>query len=62
MISQLITLLLLILILGLIWWAVTSIVPIPQPFMKVAQVILVLIVVLLIIGIFFGGYSLPLLK
>jgi hypothetical protein len=60
MIDQLVTLLILVLILGLIWWVFTSFIPLPEPFRKVAVVIIALIFVLMLISIFFGGYHLNL--
>lgn len=62
MINLLVTLLVLILIFGLIWWVFTSIIPLPAPFAQVAQVVIVLIFVLLLLGIFFGGVNLPVLR
>lgn len=62
MIDQLVNLLVLVLIFGLIWWIFTSLVPIPAPFMRVAQVIVAVIFVLLLLGIFFGGYHVPILR
>jgi|KBSMisStaDraftv2_1062788.scaffolds.fasta_scaffold5208443_2 heme A synthase len=62
MIDQLVTLLVLVLILGLVWWIFTSIVPLPEPFMKIAMVIIAVIFILAILGIFFGGYHFPLLR
>lgn len=62
MINLLITLLVLVLIFGIIWWIFTSLIPLPAPFAKVAQVIIALIFVLLLLGIFFGGVDLPVLR
>lgn len=62
MIDQLITLLVLVLILGLFWWVFTTIVPLPAPFDKVAQVIIALIFVLVLLSIFFGGYHFAVLR
>ncbi len=36
MLSLLITLLILVLVFGLIWWLFTSVIPLPEPFAKVA--------------------------
>lgn len=62
MINQLFTLLLFVFMLGLIWWVMTSIIPIPEPFLKMAQVLLVVILLFLIISIFWGGVAVPLIK
>lgn len=40
------------------WWALGAI-GLPEPFNKVATVILVLLSVLVLLGVFFGGVSLP---
>jgi hypothetical protein len=62
MIDQLVTLLILVLILGLVWWLFTSIIPLPEPFAKVAQVIIIVIFILLLIGIFFGGFHMAVFR
>jgi len=62
MIDQLVTLLVFILILGVLWWVLTSFVPIPAPFMRVAQAILALIVILMLVSIFFGGYHFQIMR
>lgn len=54
MISLLITILILALIFGVVWWVLTLI-PLPPPFLTVAQVVIALIFLLLIIS-----YLLPL--
>ncbi len=59
MIGALIQLLFIALILGVIWWLFTSVITLPEPFGKVAQVIIILIFVLAIIGILFGGFNFP---
>ncbi len=62
MIDQLITFLILVLVCGVLWWVFTSLVPLPAPFNKVAYVIIILILLLMFISIFFGGYHLPLIR
>jgi hypothetical protein len=59
MIELLLTLLILVLIFGLIWWVFTSLIPLPDPFSKIAQVIIALIFILLLVGILFGGIPTP---
>jgi len=59
MISNLVTLLVLVLIIGLVWWILTTYVTLPAPFYKIAGVIVAIIFVLLLVGILFGGVSLP---
>jgi hypothetical protein len=60
--NLLITLLILVLVAGLLWYLFTSVVPLPAPFLKIAQVLLVLIVVLYLLGALFGGVSLPMVR
>ena len=62
MIDQLITFLVLVLVAGVLWWVFTSLVPLPPPFGKVAQVLIILILLLMFVSIFFGGYHLPLVR
>jgi hypothetical protein len=54
MIPALITVLIYALVFGVLWWVFTSLIPLPEPFGRVAQVIIVLIFLLLIVGILFG--------
>ena len=54
MINLLVTLLFLIIILGVIYWILT-IIPLPAPFMKIAQIVMAVIVLLFLIGIFTGS-------
>jgi hypothetical protein len=60
--NLLITLLILVIVAGLLWYLFTSVVPLPAPFLKIAQVLLVLIVVLYLLGALFGGVSLPMVR
>lgn len=53
MITFLITLLIVIIILGLIWWVIT-VIPLPEPFAKIAQVVVVVIGVLIIVWMLLG--------
>lgn len=53
MITFLITLLIVIIILGLIWWVIT-VIPLPDPFAKIAQVVVVVIGVLIIVWMLLG--------
>jgi hypothetical protein len=59
MINILISLLVLALIFGLVWWIFASLVPLPEPFGRIAQAIIALIFVLLLVSILFGGFNLP---
>ena len=59
MIALLINVLILLIIFGVIWYIVTLI-PLPEPFLKVAQIVLLVIFLLVLLGIFVGGV--PLLK
>lgn len=59
MINLLVTLLVLVLVFGVVWWLFTSVIPLPAPFAKVAQVIIAVIFVLVLLGMVFGGVDLP---
>ncbi len=50
------------LVFGLLWWLVTKVITLPEPFSKVAQVLIVLIFIVLLLGILFGGVDLPVLR
>jgi uncharacterized membrane protein YwzB len=58
MIAQLISLLVLILIFGVAWWGIVQL-PIDPKILAFAQVVVVCIFVLLLLGIFIGGFTLP---
>jgi hypothetical protein len=62
---DLISLLITVVVLGLIFylahWALSRI-PLPEPFGVVANVILVLIVVIVLLGLLFGSISVPVLR
>ena len=62
MINLLLQLLVLVLIFGVLWWIFTALIPLPDPFGKVAQVIIAIIFILILIGIFFGGITLPFIR
>lgn len=49
MISLLITLLILLLIVGVIWYCITSVIPLPPPIGKLAQIILIVVTLLIFI-------------
>jgi hypothetical protein len=61
-INLLVTLLVLVLVFGLIWWLFTSIVTLPAPFAKVAQVLIAVIFIVLLLGIVFGGVDVPVMR
>lgn len=58
MLGILITLVILCLILGLIWWA-CDMLPIPAPLKMIIHVAIVLVAVIYLIGLLTGGVSLP---
>jgi hypothetical protein len=62
MLNALLTILILALIFGIVWWLFTALIPLPPPFAQIAQVIIALIFLLLILGVFFGGIHVPLLR
>lgn len=49
MIGLLITLLILLLIVGVIWYVITSVIPLPPPIGKLAQVVLIVVTLLIFI-------------
>jgi len=53
MIGLLVNLLILVLILGVVWWVI-SLFPLPEPFPRVVQVIFVVIVLLILIDFLTG--------
>lgn len=61
MISLLVTLLILCLVFGLIWYLV-GMLPLPEPFGMVARVSMLVIFILLLLGMVFGGVDVPRLR
>lgn len=61
LISLLVTVLVLVLIGGVVWWILT-LVPLPEPFGKIAQIVVALIFVLVLLGVVFGQISIPVLR
>ena len=64
MLSLLITILVMCIIFGLIWWVV-SVIPLPQPFAKIAQVAIVVIFCIWLIYLLLpmaGGLNHPILR
>jgi cation transporter-like permease len=59
MIDLLIALIVFAIVGGLLYWLVTLL-PLPDPFAKIIQVAVVLICILVVLGIAFGGISMPL--
>jgi heme A synthase len=58
MISLLITIIVFLIVGGLLYWLVTLL-PLPEPFKTIISVCCILICILLVLGIFFGGISVP---
>ena len=58
MISTLISLVVLCLVLGLIYWLIMQL-PIPEPFAGIIRVCVIVICILLVLGVLFGGVQLP---
>lgn len=54
MISTLISLVVILLVVGILWWAITSI-PLPEPVSTVVRVAFAVIVALALLAYFFGG-------
>jgi hypothetical protein len=61
MINLLVTLLILCLVFGVVWWII-SIIPLPDPFKKIAQVLIAVIVLIMLLSLLFGGMNLPTLR
>jgi cation transporter-like permease len=59
MIDLLIAIIVFAIVGGLLYWLVTLL-PLPDPFAKIIQVAVVLICILVVLGIAFGGISMPL--
>lgn len=58
MIELLITIVVFAIVFGLIFWLV-RILPLPEPFAQIVQVAVVLICILLLLGVVFGGVAIP---
>lgn len=58
MINLLVSLIVLCIIFGLIYWLFTML-PIPEPFVSVIRVCVILVFILLLLGIMFGGIYMP---
>lgn len=56
--GTLIALLILVLVAGLLWWAITQI-PLPAPLAMVVQVVFVVVFALILLGMLFGQVSVP---
>jgi len=61
LVNLFITVLVLALVFGLVWWILGQI-PIPEPFRMVVNVIIGIIAVLVLLGLVFGGVNLPLIR
>lgn len=59
--GTLIALLILVLIAGLIWWAISQI-PLPQPLGMVVQIVFILIFAIILLGMLFGQVQVPALR
>lgn len=62
MLNSLLTLLILVLVFGLVWWIFTTLVPLPEPFAKIAQVLIAVIFLVLLFTVFFGGIDMPVMR
>ena len=54
MINLLVTLLVIVIVLGLLFW-VMRLLPLPEPASQIANVLIVLIALVLVLGLVFGG-------
>jgi heme A synthase len=61
LIGLLVTVVVLGLVFYLLWWLL-GVIALPEPFNKVAIVLLALVAVVLLLGVLFGGISVPRLR
>jgi len=61
MIALLVQIAILALVAGLVYWLVQML-PIAEPFATIVRVAVVLICVVMVLGVAFGGYSLPVVR
>lgn len=61
MISLLVTLIVFCIVAGLIYWLLTML-PLPDPFKTIIIVAFILILILVLLGMFFGGIDMPRLR
>lgn len=61
MISLLVTLIVFCIVAGLIYWLLTML-PLPDPFKTIIIVAFILILILVLLGFFFGGIDMPRLR
>lgn len=61
MINLLVSVIVLCLVFGLLYWLVGTL-PIPDPFASIMRVAVILICILIVIGVAFGGISLPMMR
>lgn len=60
-IGLLVTVIVLGLVFYLLWWLI-GVVGLPEPFNKVAQIIVALVVVVVLLSLLFGGLNIPVLR
>ena len=58
MIEQLFTIIVFCIVAGLLWWLVTLL-PLPEPFPTVIRVCVVVMLILILLGMVFGGVDVP---
>jgi hypothetical protein len=61
LIGILVTVVVLGLVFYLLWWLI-GVIGLPDPFNKVAQVLIALIAVVILLGLLFGGINIPTLR
>ena len=61
MINLLVTIIILAIVAGLLYYLV-GMLPLPAPFAQIVQVAVILICILVLLGIIFGGIDLPVLR
>jgi hypothetical protein len=61
LINLLVTLIIIALVFGLVWWVLAQM-PIPEPFRMVINALIGLIAVVFLLGLLFGGVSVPVFR
>lgn len=61
MLNTLLSLIILVVALGLVWYLVKML-PLPDPFGKIIDIVFILIAIVLVLGLLFGGIALPVVR
>lgn len=61
LINLIVTIIVIALVFGLVWWVLSQM-PLPEPFRMVVNVLIGLLAVVILLGLLFGGVSVPLIR